>query len=105
MKETMLAGLPDRLPVRDLGFAFVQVLHLEAQQVARAGEAETGAGGLVAEDGYSKSAVEEAAGQVVLPQFPKDLRRQESGPDLGVALVPGKQKVAGKHSAVIELRQ
>ena len=58
------------LAVRYLALALVKILHLKAEKIARRGEGETGACGIIAEKAYAKAAVEYFAGDVVLAQMP-----------------------------------
>jgi len=58
-KGDHVRSLPDRLAMRDLRLALVQVLNSQSQQVAGAGEAETGPRRVVAEDGDGQAAVED----------------------------------------------
>ena len=52
-------GLADGLAVGDLALALVQVLDLQAQQVAGGGEGKAGAGGVVPEQGDAQAGLED----------------------------------------------
>ena len=54
-KGDHIGGLSDSFAVGDLRLLLVQVLALESQQVAGGGKGEPGAGGVVPEDGDTKS--------------------------------------------------
>ena len=61
-------GLADGLAVGDLRLLLVQVLDLQAQQVAGGGEGEAGTGGVVAEDGDAQAGIEHTGALVALAQ-------------------------------------
>ena len=50
-KGDHVGGLADRFTVGHLGFALIEILHGQAQQVTGAGKAESGPGGLIPEKG------------------------------------------------------
>ena len=53
-----IGGFAYRLAVGDLRLALVEILHAEPEQVGGAGETETGARGIVTEQGHGQPAVE-----------------------------------------------
>ena len=97
--------LAHRLAVGDLALAFVQVLDLQAQQVARRREGEARAGGVVAEQRNAQAGVEDAGGDVGLAQAAQGVRHREHGRQLVIGLFPGQEKVAVVHRGEIELAQ
>ncbi len=98
-------GLADGLAVGDLGLLLVEVLHLETQQVAGGGEGETGAGGVVAEDGDAETGIEDAGALVALTQIAQSVRHGEHGVQLLVGLVPRPVKVVFIHIVDVQLLQ
>ena len=97
--------LADGLAVGDLGLLLVEVLHLETQQVAGGGEGETGAGGVVAEDGDAETGIEDAGALVALTQIAQSVRHGEHGVQLLVGLVPRPVKVVFIHIVDVQLLQ
>ena len=89
--------LADGLAVGDLGLLLVQVLHLQAQQVAGGGEGEAGAGGVVAEDGDAQAGIEDPGALVALAQVTQGVGHGEHSVDLVVGLVPGPVEVGLVH--------
>ena len=94
--------LADGLAVGDLGLLLVQVLHLQAQQVAGGGEGEAGAGGVVAEDGDAQAGIEHTGALVALAQVAQGVGHGEDGVDLVVGLVPGPVEVGLIHVIDVE---
>ena len=90
-------GLADGLAVGDLGLLLVQILHLQAQQVAGGGEGEAGAGGVVAEDGDAQAGIEDPGALVALAQVTQGVGHGEHGVNLVVGLVPGPVEVGLVH--------
>ena len=88
-----IGGLPHGLAVGDLALALVQVLDLQAQQVAGAGEGEAGPGGVVPEEGDAQAGIKDPRGNVPLPQIPQRVRHGKHPGDLLVRLVPSEEKV------------
>ena len=87
-----VGGLADGLAVGDLALALVQVLDLQAQQVAGGGEGEAGAGGVVPEQGDAQAGLKDLGGDVVLPHVAQGVGHGEDGLQLVVGLVPGQKK-------------
>ena len=87
----------DGLAVGDLGLLLVQVLDLQAQQVAGGGEGEAGAGGVVAEDGDAQAGIEDPGALVALAQVTQGVGHGEHGVNLVVGLVPGPVEVGLVH--------
>ena len=96
-----VGGLADGLAVGDLALALVQILHLQAQQVAGGGEA--GAGGVVAEQGDTQAGLEDLGGDVVLAHVAQGVGDGEDGLELVVGLFPGQEEVALVHLFEVEL--
>ena len=70
-----VGGFADGFAVGDLRLAFVEFLQVQAQERGGAGEAEAGAGGLIAEVGDRDAAVEDAAADVGGVEVLPGLRR------------------------------
>ena len=98
-----VGGLTDGLAVGDLALALVQVLDLQAQQVAGGGEGETGAGGVVAEEGDAQAGLEDLGGDVVLAHVAQGVGDGKDGLQLVVGLFPGEEEVALVHLLEVEL--
>lgn len=98
-----VGGLADGLAVGDLALALVQILHLQAQQVAGGGEGEAGAGGVVAEQGDTQAGLENLGGDVVLAHVAQGVGDGEDGLELVVGLFPGQEEVALVHLFEVEL--
>ena len=92
-----VGSLANRFAVGDLGLLLVQILHLQTQQIAGGGEGETGAGGVVAEDGNAQSGVEHAGALVTLTQVAECVRHGENGVDLVIGLVPSPIEIVLVH--------
>ncbi len=97
--------LPHRLAVGDLALALVQILERQAEEVAGAGEAEAGAGGVVAEDADGQAAVEDPGRDVVSPHLPQDVGHGEDRRQLVVGLLPGEQEVRQVQAVALQSRQ
>ena len=95
--ELVQAGGLDGLAVSDLGLLLVQILHLQAQQVAGGGEGEAGTGGVVAEDGDTQTGIEHAGALVALTQVAEGVGHGEDGVDLIVGLVPSPIEIGLVH--------
>ena len=89
--------LADSLAVGDLGLLLVQILHLQAQQVAGGGEGEAGTGGVVAEDGDAQTGIEHAGALVALTQVAEGVGHGEDGVDLVIGLVPSPIEIVLVH--------
>ena len=100
-----VGGLPHGFAMGDLALALVQILDLDAQQVAGGGEGEPGAGGVVAEQGDAQAGVEDLGGDVVLPEVTEGVGHREHRRDLIVGLFPGQEKVAIVHVVELQLVQ
>ena len=98
-----VGGLADGLAVGDLALALVQVLDLQAQQVAGGGEGEAGAGGVVAEQGDAQAGLKDLGGDVVLTHVAQSVGHGEHGLELVVGLLPGQEEVALVHLLEVEL--
>ena len=98
-------GLAHGLAVGYLALALVQVLDLEAQQVAGRGEGETGPRGVVTEQADAQARLEDLRADVVLTHVPKGVSNREHGLQLVVRLVPGQEKVALVHVLEVQLVQ
>ena len=88
-----VGGFADGFAVGDLRFAFVEFLQVQAQERAGAGEAETGAGGLIAEVGDRDAAVEDARADVGGVEGFQRFGGQEGGFEFGFGAFPGEQEV------------
>ena len=97
--------LTDGFTVGDLALALVQVLDLQAQQVARGGEREPCPGGVVSEKGNAQAAFKNLGGDVVLPHVAQSVGHREYRFNFVVGLVPGQEKVVFVHLLEIELIQ
>jgi len=97
-----VGSLADRLTVGDLTGLLVQVLHLEAKQVAGAGETETCSGGVVAEYRDSKATIKHFGGNVVLAQGTQNFRYLKHGCNFVVGLLPSMEKVIEIHVVCFE---
>ena len=100
-----VGGLTDGLTVGDLALALVQVLDLQAQQVAGGGEGEPGAGGVVPEQGDAQAGVEDLGGDVALPQIAQGVGHGEHGGQLVVGLLPGQEEVTLVHVLEVQAVQ
>ena len=96
-------SLAHRLAVGYLALALVEVLHLQAQQVAGRGKGEAGAGGVVAEEADAEAGLEDLGGDVVLAHVAESVGHGEHGLELVVGLVPGQEEVALVHLLEVEL--
>jgi len=85
------------LAVCDLGFLFIKYLLLKTQQVARGGEREARARGVVAEDGNAKAGIEDLRVLVALAQVAQRVGHGEDCVDLLVGLVPRPVEVGLVH--------
>ena len=83
-----VGGFPDGLAVGDLRLFLVQDLLLQAQQVAGGGEGETGAGGIVTEQGNAQAGVEDTGALVALAQVAQSVGHGEDSIDFVIGLVP-----------------
>ena len=90
------------LAVGDLALALVQVLDLQAQQVAGGGEGEAGAGGVVPEQGDAQPGIEDFGGDVVFPHVAQRVGHGEHGGQLVVGLLPGQEEVAFVHRLKVQ---
>ena len=97
-----VGGLADGLAVGDLGLLLVQILHLQAQQIAGRGEGEAGAGGVVAEEGDAQAGVKNPGGDVALPEVPQGVGHREHRLQLIGALVPRPVEVLPVHALDVE---
>ena len=96
-------GFAHGFAVGNLRFAFVEILHFKAEQVAGAGEAEPGTRGVVAEQGDAEPGIEHPARDVGFPQAAQDFRHKEGRGDFVVGLLPRQEEVVHVHAAVIAL--
>ena len=87
----------DGLAVGDLRLLLVEHLLLQTQQVAGGSEGETGTGGVVTEQGDTKTGIEDLGGLVVLAQVAQSVSDGEDGFDLVVGLVPRPVEIALIH--------
>lgn len=101
-KGDHVGGLPDGLAVGDLALALVQVLHLQAQQIAGGGEGEPGAGGVVPEQGDAQPGVKHLGGDIPLPEGAEDVRHRPDGLQLVVGFLPGEEKVIVIHILAVQ---
>ena len=92
-----IGGLTDGLAVGNLALALVQVLDLQAQQVAGRGKGKAGAGGVVPEQGDAQAGVKETGGDIPLPQVPQGVCHREHTRQLLAGLVPGEEEVLSVH--------
>ena len=69
-----------------LGFPFVKVLHLEAEEVAGGSEGEACAGGIIPEQRDAKTAFEYLRGNVVLPHVAERIGNGEYCLDFVIGL-------------------
>ncbi|MPN47912.1 hypothetical protein SDC9_195516 [bioreactor metagenome] len=86
----------------DLALALVQVLHLQAQQVASRGEGEAGAGGVVPEQGDAQTGIKNLGGNVALAQIAQRVGHGEHAGQLLPGFIPGQEKVVLVHVAQVE---
>ena len=100
-----VGGLTDSLAVGDLALLLVQILDVQAQQVACRGEGEAGTGGVVPEDGDAQTGVKHPGGLVALPQVPQGVGHGEDGVQLLVGLVPSPVEVGLVHIVDVQLFQ
>ena len=89
----------------DLGLLLVQVLQLKAEQVGGLREGEARTSGVVAEQGDSKTGVEDLGRNVVLAQLAQSVGDDVERLELIGGLVPGVQEVAAVHTLKIEAVQ
>ena len=81
----------------DLGFALVQVLYFQAQQVAGGSKGETCTGGVVTEQGDAEAALEYFCGDVVLAHETKGICQGKYSFQLIICLLPGEEEVVFVH--------
>jgi hypothetical protein len=88
--------------VGNLRLALIQILNLQAQQIAGRREREPGAGGIVTEQGNAQTAFKYLGGNVVFPHKPKGVGNRKHRLQLLIRLLPGKEKVAVVHLLKIQ---
>ena len=98
-----VGGLTDGLAVGDLAGLLVQVLDVQAQQVAGGGKGEPCSGGVVPEDGDAQTGVKDLGGDVPLSQVAQGVRHGEDSVQLIVGLVPGPVEVILVHVVDMQL--
>ena len=92
-----VGGLTDGFAVGDLRLLLIQNLFFQTQQVAGGSEGETGAGGVVTEQGNAQTGVEDLGGLVALTQVTQSVGYGKDGVDLVVGLVPSPVEVGLVH--------
>ena len=97
-----VGSLTDSLAVGDLRGLFIQILHLEAQQVAGGGEGETGTGGVVAEDGDAETGIKHAGGLIALTEIAQCVSHGENGVDFIIGLIPSPIEIVLVHVVDLE---
>ncbi len=97
--------LPDRLAVRHLRRRLVEVLHLEAEEIARRGVAEPGPGGLVPKDRDPQTAVEDPGRQIPLSHRPQDSCDLEHAKEFVLRLFPSEKEVLRVQAPGLSLRE
>ena len=80
-----------------LALALIEVLDLQAQQVAGGSKGEAGAGGVVAEQADAQAGLKNLRADVVLTHVAQSVSNREHGLQLVVRLVPGQEEVALVH--------
>ena len=95
--------LADRLAVRDLRFALVEVLNLQPEHVAGGGEAEARARRIVAEQRDAKAALKNLGGDVLLAHVAQRVGDSKDGFQLVVRFLPGEEEIIFVHALEVEL--
>ncbi len=88
-----VGGFTDGFTVGNLGFAFIQILLGQAEQVEGGGVGETGTGGVVAKHRDAKTGIEQLGGDVFGAQSLEGLGQLEHQRQLLGGLLPGQQEV------------
>ena len=92
-----VGSLTHGFPVGDLGFAFIQILYLQAQQVAGGGKREAGTGGIVTEQGNAQAALKYLCGNIVFAHKTQSVCQGEYSLQLVICFLPGKEEVIFVH--------
>ena len=89
----------------DLALALVQILHLQAQQIAGGGKGEPCAGGIIPKQADAQTGIEYLGGYVLLTQAAQRVRHGKHSLQLIAALFPCQEKIALVHIGKIQLCQ
>ena len=92
-----VGSLADGLPVCYLGLALIQVLYLQAKEIAGGGKGKAGAGGIVAEEGDSQPTLKYLGGNVVLPHIAEGVCQGPHGHELIIGFLPGEEEISLVH--------